>query len=130
MEDLGMKTKDIIGLIILIVITLYFGGTLLSYFRTGEAYGVTEFLLIIALLVAWGGFFTWGIRREVQKDEMGKNIIKRSTYISYNVVFISLLILWVIDFVFISKGENYTLFIALCIAYITNPLIQFILVKR
>lgn len=45
------------GLIILIVITLYFGGTLLSYFRTGDAYGVTEFLLMIALLVAWGGFF-------------------------------------------------------------------------
>lgn len=124
-----MKTKDIFGLIFLIIITLYFGGTLLSYFVTGETYGVTEFLLIIALLVAWGGFITWGTRREVRKDEMGKSIINKSAYISNNIVFISLLILWLLDFFFLSKGDNYTLFIALCIAYITNPIIQFVLVK-
>lgn len=125
-----MKTRDIIGLIFLIAITFYFGGTLLSYFRTGDSYGVTEFLLIIALLVAWGEFFTWGTRREVQKDEMGKAIIKNSSNISYYVVVTSLLILWIIDFFYLSKGENYTLFIALCIAYISKPIIQFFLVKR
>lgn len=86
--------------------------------------------MIIALLVAWVEIFTWGVRREVQKDEMGKSIIKRSAYLSYNVVFISLLILWVLDFFFISKSVNFTLFIALCIAYITNPIIQFVLVKK
>ncbi|MDZ5609802.1 hypothetical protein U2I54_22795 [Bacillus pseudomycoides] len=125
-----MKTKDIIGLIFLIAITLYFGGTLLTYFRTGESFGVTEILLIIGLLVVWGETFTWRTRREVQKDEMGKTIIKNSSNISYYVVFISLLILWIIDFFFINKGENYTLFIALCIAYITKPIIQFFLVKK
>ena len=76
-------------------------------------------------------FFTWGTRKEVQKDEMGRQIIaKNSAYVSYYVVFYSLLILWVIDFFIINKGENYTLFIALCLAYITYPIIQFILVKR
>ncbi|WP_163971125.1 hypothetical protein [Oceanobacillus halotolerans] len=126
-----MTKKDIVGLVFLIVITLYFGGTLLSYFVIdGATYDVTEFLLIIALLVAWGQVFTWGTRREVQKDEMGKTIMKSSAHVSYNVVLFSLLTLWVIDFFFISKGENYTLFIALCIAYITQPIIQFILVKR
>ena len=125
-----MKTKDIIGLIVLIGITLYFGGTLLSYFQTGDSFGVTELLLIIGLLVAWGELVTWGLRREVQKDEMGKNIMKKSASLSYNVVFISLLILWVLDYFFISKSVNYTLFIALCIAYITNPIIQLVLMKK
>lgn len=129
-ETKKLKTKDIIGLIFLIAITLYFGGTLLTYFRTGESFGVTEILLIIGLLVVWGETFTWRTRREVQKDEMGKTIIKNSSNISYYVVFISLLILWIIDFFFINKGENYTLFIALCIAYITKPIIQFFLVKK
>jgi hypothetical protein len=76
MEDLGMKTKDIIGLIILIVITLYFGGTLLSYFRTGEAYGVTEFLLIIALLVAWGDFLRGGYEEKSRKMKWVKILLK------------------------------------------------------
>lgn len=125
-----MKAKDIIGLIFLIAITLYFGGILVSFFKSGDSYGVTEFLLIIGLLVAWGEILTWRTRREVQKDEMGKTIIKNSSNISYYVVFISLLILWIIDLFFINKGENYTLFIALCIAYIIKPIIQFILVKK
>ncbi len=126
-----MRKKELVGLLFLIAITLYFGGTLLSYIVIdGATYGLTEFLLIIALVVAWGQFFTWGTRKEVQKDEMGKQIIKSSAYVSYYVVFYSLLILWVIDFFFISKGENYILFIALCLAYITYPIIQFVLVKR
>lgn len=126
-----MRNKHLVGLFFLIAITLYFGGTLLSYIVIdGETYGVTEFFLLIALVVAWGQFFTWGTRKEVQKDEMGRQIIKNSAYVSYYVVFYSLLILWVIDFFFINKGENYTLFIALCLAYITYPIIQFVLVKR
>ena len=126
-----MKTKELIGLILLIAITLYFGGTLLSYIVINDAtYGVTEFLLIIALVVAWGQAFTWGTRKEVQKDEMGRQIIKNSASLSYYIVFFSLLILWITDFFFINKGENYTLFIALCLAYLTHPIIQFILVKR
>ena len=126
-----MRKRDLVGLVFLIAITLYFGGTLLSYLVIDEAtYGVTEFLLIIALVVAWGQFFTWGTRKEVQKDEMGKQIIRNSAYVSYYVVFFFLLILWVIDFFFINKGTNYTLFIALCIPYITYPIVQFVLVKR
>lgn len=125
-----MRTKDIIGLIVLIMITGYFGVTLLSYFKIGEEFGVTEYLVIIALLVAWGEFFTWGTHREVQQDEMGKMIIKNSANISYYVVFYALLILWIIDIFFVSKGENITLFIALCIAYLTKPIIQLFLVKR
>ena len=125
-----MRMKDIIGLIVLTMITGYFGITLLSYFKIGEEFGVTEYLLIIALLVAWGEFFTWGTRGEVQKDEMGKMIIKNSANISYYVVFNALLILWIIDLFWVSKGENLTLFIALCIAYMTKPIIQLFLVKR
>lgn len=125
-----MRTKDIIGLIVLIMITGYFGVTLLSYFKIGEEFGVTEYLVIIALLVAWGEFFTWGTHREVQQDERGKMIIKNSANISYYVVFYALLILWIIDIFFVSKGENITLFIALCIAYLTKPIIQLFLVKR
>ena len=126
-----MSKKDVVGLLFLIAITMYFGGTLLSYIVIdGATYGVTEFLLIIALVVAWGQFFTWGTRKEVQRDEMGKQIIKSSAYVSYYVVFYSLLILWVVDFFFISKGGNLLLFIALCLAYITYPIIQFVLVKR
>jgi hypothetical protein len=112
------------------MITGYFGVTLLSYFKIGEEFGVTEYLVIIALLVAWGEFFTWGTHREVQQDEMGKMIIKNSANISYYVVFYALLILWIIDIFFVSKGENITLFIALCIAYLTKPIIQLFLVKR
>ncbi|MGV2942552.1 hypothetical protein AB5I83_23620 [Mesobacillus sp. LC4] len=126
-----MSKKDLVGLLFLIAITMFFGGTLLSYIVIdGATYGVTEFLLIIALVVAWGQFFTWGTRKEVQRDEMGKQIIKSSAYVSYYVVFYSLLILWVVDFFFISKGGNFLLFIALCLAYITYPIIQFVLVKR
>lgn len=126
-----MKKSQLFSLIFLVLITLYFGGTLASYsLIEGATYGVTEILLIIALVASWGQFFTWGTRAEVQKDEMGKEIIKRSAHMSYHIVFAALLVLWVVDFFFLSKGENYTLFIALCIAYITYPIIQFVLVKR
>jgi hypothetical protein len=57
------------------MITGYFGVTLLSYFKIGEEFGVTEYLVV-------------------------------------------------------SKGENLTLFIALCIAYMTKPIIQLVFVKR
>ncbi len=129
-EGVGVKIKEIIGLLFLIGITVYFGGTFLSYFKTGDSFGIPEIFLIIALLVAWGELFTWGTRKEVQKDEMGRAIIKNSANVSYYVVLISLFVLWIIDFFFISKGENYTLFIAVCIAYITKPIIQFLLVKK
>ncbi|MFJ7732694.1 hypothetical protein ACIQXF_12440 [Lysinibacillus sp. NPDC097231] len=117
-------------MVFLILATVYLGGTLLSYVVIDEPYGVTELLVIIAIVVAWGQFFTWGTREELQKDEMGKQIVRNSGYISYNVVFWALLILWVVDIFFINHGQNYTLFIAVCIASLTNPLLQFIHVKK
>ncbi|WP_077617512.1 hypothetical protein [Bacillus sinesaloumensis] len=125
-----MKKKDMIWLVVLGVITLYFGSTLVSYFRTGDTLGIPEFLLIIGLVIAWSEVITWGTRREVQKDEMGKEIIKKSNHISYNILFISLLIIWIIDYLFLGNEKNYPLFIALCLAYIINPVAQFILVKK
>lgn len=128
--DVFMKKKDMIWLVVLGVITLYFGSTLVSYFRTGDTLGIPEFLLIIGLVIAWSEVITWGTRREVQKDEMGKEIIKKSNHISYNILFISLLIIWIIDYLFLGNETNYPLFIALCLAYIINPVAQFILVKK
>jgi hypothetical protein len=126
-----MKGKEIAALVFLIAATLYFGGTFISYIKIDEAsIGSAELLVIIALLVGWGQFITWGTRKEVQKDEMGRQIIKDSARVSYYVVLAALLLLWIIDFFLVSKGENYTLFIALCIAYITYPIIQYMLVKR
>lgn len=126
-----MNKKELLSLVFLLGITVYFGGTLASYIVIENAtYGVTELLLIIALLIAWGQFFTWHSRKEVQKDEMGKQIIRNSASISYQIVFVVLLILWIYDFFFVTKGANYTLFIALCVALITNPILQFIQVKK
>ncbi|MBJ7570323.1 hypothetical protein JG789_03715 [Bacillus halotolerans] len=126
-----MRKIEVFSLLFLIIISLYFGGTLLSYFKIdGATFDVTEWFLLISLLVAWGQFFTWRTRNEVKKDEMGKQILKKSAQLSYNIVIITLFILWIIDFFFINNGKNYTLFIALCIAYITYPLIQFVLVKK
>ncbi|MFJ7951420.1 hypothetical protein ACIQZG_07815 [Lysinibacillus sp. NPDC096418] len=67
--------------------------------------------------------------KEVKKDEKGKQIIQKSSSLS-QIVFYTLLLLWVIDFFFVGKGNNHTLFLALCIAYLTNRIIQFINVKR
>jgi hypothetical protein len=126
-----MKGKEIAALVFLIAATLYFGGTFISYMKIEDAsIGSAELLVIIALLTGWVQFMTWGARKEVQKDEMGRQIIKNSARISYYVVIAALLLLWIIDFFLVSKGENYTLFIALCIAYITYPIIQYVLVKR
>lgn len=126
-----MRKIEVFSLLFLIIISLYFGGTLLSYFKIdGATFGVTEWFLLISLLVAWGQFFTWRTRNEVKKDEMGKQILKKSAQVSYNIVIITLFILWIIDFFFINNGKNYTLFMALCIAYITYPLIQFVLIKK
>lgn len=126
-----MSKKAITSLIFLAAITIYFGGTLISYSIIEDAtYGVTEILLMIAIVVAWGQFFTWHTRNEVKKDEMGKQIIRNSAYMSYHIVFAALLILWAVDFFFINRGVNYTLFIAVCIAYITYPIVQFIQVKK
>ena len=125
-----MKKKDIIWLVVLTGITLYIGITLLSYFRIGDTFGIPEYLVIIGLVIAWGELITWGSRREVQKDEMGKEIIKKSNNISYNILFISLLIIWIIDYLFIGNEQNYPLFLAMCLAYIINPVVQFILVKK
>ncbi|MBL4962912.1 DUF3796 domain-containing protein [Bacillus sp. PK3-037] len=126
-----MKRMELFSFLFLLIVTLYFGGTLLSYMKIeGATIGVTEWFLMISLLVAWGQFFTWRTRNEVKKDEMGKQIIKNSAHMSYNIVIITLFILWIIDFFFINNGKNYTLFIALCIAYITYPVIQFVLMKK
>jgi len=126
-----MNKKEIIGFVFLLAITIYFGGTLASYLVIeGATYGFTEILLIVALLVCWGQFFTWQTRKEVKKDELGKMIIRNSAYMSHHIVFGALLFLWIIDFFFINQGQNYTLFIALCIAYITNPIVQFVQIKR
>ncbi|MCA1041980.1 hypothetical protein LCM00_21000 [Bacillus infantis] len=126
-----MKGKEIAALVFLIAATLYFGGTFISYIKIEDAsIGSAELLVIIALMTGWVQFITWGARKEVQKDEMGRQIIKDSARVSYYVVLAALLLLWIIDFFLVSKGENYTLFIALCIAYITYPVIQYVLVKR
>ncbi|MBG9770613.1 hypothetical protein [Bacillus vallismortis] len=95
-----MKRIEVLSLFSLIAITLYFGGTLLSYFKIeGASFSATDWLLLISLVVAWSQIFTWKSKKEVKKDEMG-------------------------------NGTNYTLFIALCVAYITHPVIQFIQVKK
>lgn len=125
-----MKTKELIGLIALIGITLYFGGTLISYFKTGDTFGIVEYLLIAGLLVAWIELITWGSRKEVKRDEMGKEILKSSHQLSYRILFIALFILWMIDYLVLNNRENYLFFIALCLAYLTNPVVQFILVKK
>ncbi|MEC1624336.1 hypothetical protein P9E08_02895 [Bacillus mojavensis] len=126
-----MKRMELFSFLFLLIVTLYFGGTLLSYMKIeGATISVTEWFLMISLLVAWGQFFTWRTRNEVKKDEMGKQIIRNSAHMSYNIVIITLFILWIIDFFFINNGKNYTLFIALCIAYITYPVIQFVLMKK
>jgi len=122
--------KDIIWLIVLTGITVYIGFTLVSYFNIGDTFGIPEYLVVIGLVIAWSEFITWGSRREVQKDEMGKEIIKKSNNISYNILFIALLIIWIIDYLFIGNEHNYPLFIALCLAYTINPVVQYILVKR
>lgn len=126
-----MKKKEIISLIFLMMITIYFGGTLLSYLVIEDAtYGVSEILLIVVIVVMWGQFFTWSSRAELQKDELGKQIKRNSASISHNIVFWVLLVLWVVDIFFISHGKNYLLCIALCIAFLTNPILQFILMKK
>lgn len=125
-----MTKKDIIWLIVLTGITVYIGFTLVSYFNIGDTFGIPEYLVVIGLVIAWSEFITWGSRREVQKDEMGKEIIKKSNNISYNILFIALLIIWIIDYLFIGNEHNYPLFIALCLAYTINPVVQYILVKR
>jgi len=125
-----MKTKELIGLIALIGITLYFGGTLISYFKTGDTFGIVEYLLIAGLLVAWIELITWGSRKEVKRDEMGKEILKSSHQLSYRILFVALFILWMIDYLVLNNRENYLFFIALCLAYLTNPVVQFILVKK
>ncbi|MCO4852717.1 hypothetical protein [Bacillus vallismortis] len=126
-----MKRMEVLSFFALIAITLYFGGTLLSYFKIeGATFSATEWLLLISLLVAWSQIFTWKSKKEVKKDEMGKQIIKNSAHTSYHIVIVTLFILWIIDFFFINNGTNYTLFIALCVAYITHPVIQFIQVKK
>lgn len=125
-----MKTKELIGLIALIGITLYFGGTLISYLKTGDTFGIVEYLLIAGLLVAWIELITWGSRKEVKRDEMGKEILKSSHQLSYRILFIALFILWMIDYLVLNNRENYLFFIALCLAYLTNPVVQFILVKK
>ena len=89
-----------------------------------------EYLLIIALLIAWGQFFMWSTREKLMKDEMGRQIIQRSASLSYQILFVALLLLWLADFFYIHQVNNYTLFIALCIAFLTHLLIQFFQVKK
>ena len=125
-----MKTKEIIGIVVLVGATLYFGGTLLSYFRTGDTFGIVEYLLIAGLLVAWIEMITWGSRNEVRRDEMGKEILKSSHQLSYRILFVALFILWIIDYMLLDNRENYLFFTAMCLAYLINPIVQFILVKK
>src|SRR5690554_4512967 len=125
-----MKTKELIGLIALIGITLYFGGTLISYFKTGDTFGIVEYLLIAGLLVAWIELITWGSRKEVKRDEMGKEILKSSHQLSYRILFVALFILWIIDYMLLDNRENYLFFIALCLSYLINPIVQFVLVRK
>lgn len=126
-----MSKKEVVGLILMLAVTLYFGATLVSYVKIENAeFGVSEILLIISIVVGWVQFFTWHARKDVKKDELGKKIIRDSAYLSHQIVFGSLFVLWIIDFFFINKGQNFTLFIALAISYITYPIVQFVHVKK
>lgn len=126
-----MSKKEVVGLILMLAITLYFGATLVSYVKIENAeFGVSEILLIIAIVVGWAQFFSWHARKDLKKDELGKKIIRDSAYLSHQIVFGSLFVLWIIDFFFINKGQNFTLFIALAISYITYPIVQLVHVKK
>ncbi|MCZ8534787.1 hypothetical protein [Psychrobacillus psychrodurans] len=126
-----MSKKEVVSLILMLIVTLYFGATLISYVVMPNAeFGVTEILLIIAIVVGWAQFFTWHARKDVKKDELGKKIVRESAYLSHQIVFGSLLLLWIIDFFFINKGQNFALFIALAISYITFPIVQSVHVKK
>lgn len=89
-----MSKKEIGSFLLLLILTIYFGGTLVSYiYFEDPSYDVTEYLLIIALLVAWGQFFVWRTRQDVKKEEMGKQIIQKSYSLSYQIIFYTLLLL-------------------------------------
>lgn len=126
------RTKLISGLFLLVV-TVFMVAMYVTTYMTGGKPGITDFMVFVLLLTSWFQFFTWGGDAKAQKDELGQRVSDTSAKLSYFILTGSLFVLWIIDrMVFVRKNEfgNVTLFVALCLAMLLYPVIQFILSRK
>ncbi|WHY85908.1 hypothetical protein QNH39_25585 [Neobacillus novalis] len=126
------STKLICG-IFLFLVTLFLVTMYITDYMNGLKIGISDVVVFVLLLSSWLHFFTWGSDPKVQKDELGKNISNTSAKLSYFILTGSLFMLWVIDRItFVRKNEygNVSLFIALCLAMMLFPIIQFFISRK
>ena len=91
-------------------------------------------MLMLVILVG-GGFqlFTWRNDETAKKDEMGRQIVYRSSVISYRLLTVILFILWVADRYLYNRTNDFGnefLFIAVCFAMLLQPILQMIASKK
>ncbi|WP_404452149.1 hypothetical protein LG329_17620 [Virgibacillus necropolis] len=127
------KNSNLISGIFLSLATLFLLSMYASEYINGLEIGITDVMIFVLLLTSWFQFFTWGSDKKVQKDELGKKVANNSAKLSYHILTGSLFIVWIIDrIVFVRKNEfgNVSLFIALCLATILFPIIQFFSARK
>lgn len=124
-----------IAMLVLLGITTYFAGYMIydGLQRNDTQNNISYIIIGITLFLAWIQFFTRGTDSKIQKDELGKQIKYKSSKISYEILTLVLLILYLVDLNYYQSEEgfgNVFLLIGLGISVLLNPIIQFIMSLR
>ncbi|ULL13265.1 hypothetical protein DVH26_01480 [Paenibacillus sp. H1-7] len=126
------RWKWILGVVIGAFL-IYMGIRTWTKYSTGEPVTTSDLISIPILLMALMQLITWGLDSKAQRDEMGRQISAKSANISYYMMVVALFLLWIVDrIVFVRKDDlgNVTLFIALCLSLVLQPIVEFFLARR
>ncbi|MFE5322566.1 hypothetical protein ACFQ88_28190 [Paenibacillus sp. NPDC056579] len=126
------RWKWILGVVIGAFL-IYMGIRTWTKYSTGEPVTTSDLISIPILLMALMQLITWGLDSKAQRDEMGRQISAKSANISYYMMVVALFLLWIVDrIVFVRKDDlgNVTLFFALCLSLVLQPVVEFFLARR
>ncbi|WP_404452100.1 hypothetical protein LG329_17380 [Virgibacillus necropolis] len=89
--------------------------------------------MFVILLGGSFQLFTWRNDERAKKDEMGRQIVSRSSVISYRILTAALFVLWLVDRKLYHPNNefgNEFLFIGLCLSLVLLPVSQFIASRK
>jgi uncharacterized membrane protein len=115
-----------------IIITLVILGFTFYKWVTNEHIGKNELITIAMILSMLFSAVTWSSSREegvTEDEELGRYIILRSAKISYFLLTIIILIIFVVEEL-VFKVENTALLLVLCLSIIILPLTEYLIARK
>ncbi|CEG27157.1 hypothetical protein [Bacillus sp. B-jedd] len=129
-----LKNRGVALVVLHLIVTFYLASYIYEELvQNNSQLSVVHVMIAVMVFLGWIQLVTWGTDIKVQKDELGKQIKYKSSKISYDIMTVVLLALYLIDLNYYQKDDgfgNVFLLIALGISVLLNPIIQFILALR